>query len=61
MSGTKESFAMGACADIPVSPEEDAEICASAQPAFVGPVQKFPERRELPKLNSSSFLPKSYS
>ncbi len=64
MSVTKESFTSGArghCADIPVSPEEDAQICASAQPAFVGPVQKFPERRDPPKLNSRSFPPHSYS
>lgn len=61
MSGTKESFSMGACADIPVSPEEDAEICASAQPEFVGPAQKTPERKDPPKLNSHSNKPYSCS
>ncbi len=64
MSGTKQSFTSGAfgdCADIPVSPEEDAQICASAQPPFVGPAQKFPDRRDPPKLNSCSFPPKSFS
>ncbi len=64
MSVTKETFTSGAwghCADIPVSPEEDAQICASARPAFVGPIQQVPERRDAPKLNSRSFPPKSYS
>lgn len=64
MSGTKETFtagAMGDCADIPVSPEEDAQICASAQPPFVGPVAPPPAVKNWPKLNSHSNKPRSFS
>lgn len=64
MSGTKETFsagAMGDCAHIPVSPEEDADICASAQPEFVGPARPLPAHNELPKLNSRSHKPRSFS
>ena len=61
MSGTKQSFTMGANAEIPVSPEEDADICASARPPFVGPLPELPERKDPPKLNSCSNRPHSYS
>lgn len=64
MSVTKQFFSSGTrgdCSDIPVSPEEDADICASAQAVIVGPVAPRPDRKDPPKLNSHSNKPHSYS
>lgn len=58
--------AFGNCSDIPVSPEEDAEICAAAHAEnFQSPMQTAtlekgqPYRAPAPK--SMSLKPKSYS